>query len=62
MCYIELLGRGDRLGANICSFIAQIIYAIHHDMFILYDKNYINHGDNVRYLCHITNDTIKVYL
>jgi hypothetical protein len=45
--FIELLGRGDRLGANITCFVAQILYAINKDFFIVYDKNFINHCDNV---------------
>jgi hypothetical protein len=48
--YIELLGRGDRLGANITCFIAQIIYAVHNNLYIRYDRNFINSGDNVRFV------------
>ncbi len=40
------MGRSDRLGTNISCFVAQIIYAVHHDTFILYDRNYINHCEN----------------
>ena len=50
MPYIELLGRGDRLGANITTFIAQILYAIHNKLYIKYNRNYINHGDNIRFV------------
>jgi len=45
--YIELLGRGDRLGANITCFIAQILYAVHNKIFIKYNRNHIESGDNV---------------
>lgn len=48
--YIELLGRGDRLGANITCFIAQIIYAFHNKLFIKYNRNYIESGDNVYFV------------
>lgn len=41
--YIELFGRGDRLGSNIVCFISQILYAINKNYFIIYDKNFINH-------------------
>lgn len=46
---IELFGRGDRLGANITTFIAQIIYAVHNKLYIYYDKAYIRSGDDVRF-------------
>ena len=45
--YIELLGRPDRLGANITNFIAQICYAVFHNVFIVYNKYYIEDGDDV---------------
>ena len=48
--HIELYGRGDRLGANITCFIAQIIYAIDKKMFIVYNNEFINHCDNVRFV------------
>ena len=48
--YIELLGRGDRIGANITCFIAQILYAFHKKIYIKYDRKYIEHGDNVRFV------------
>lgn len=48
--YLDLLGRGDRLGANITCFIAQIIYAVHNKVYINYDRNFINSGDNVRFV------------
>jgi hypothetical protein len=48
--YIELLGRGDRLGANITCFIAQIIYAFHNKIFIKYNRKNIESGDNVRFV------------
>lgn len=48
--HIELYGRGDRLGANITCFIAQIIYAIDKKLFIIYNKDFINHCDNVRFV------------
>ena len=47
MGYIQLLGRGDRLGANITTFIAQIIYAHKNKLEIRYDRNFIESGDNV---------------
>jgi len=50
MPYIELLGRGDRLGANINTFIAQIIYAHKNNLEIRYNRNFINSGDDVRYI------------
>jgi hypothetical protein len=48
--FIELYGRGDRLGANIICFIAQIFYAIHHNLFIKYDRAHIRSCDNVRFV------------
>lgn len=48
--YIELFGRGDRLGANITTFIAQIIYAIHNNLYIKYDRTNIVSGDNIRFV------------
>jgi hypothetical protein len=48
--YIELFGRGDRLGANITSFIAQINYAVNNNLFILYNKINIKDGDDVNYV------------
>lgn len=48
--YIELLGRGDRLGANITCFIAQILYAVHNNIYIKYDRKYIKSGDNVNFV------------
>lgn len=48
--YIELLGRGDRLGANITCFIAQILYAFHNNIYIHFNRNFIEHGDNVRFV------------
>lgn len=48
--YIDLLGRGDRLGANITCFIAQIIYAVNNKIYIRFDRNYIVSGDNVRFV------------
>jgi hypothetical protein len=50
MPYIELLGRGDRLGANITTFIAQIIYAHKNNYKIKYDRNFIKSGDDVRFV------------
>ena len=48
--YIDLLGRGDRLGANITCFISQIIYAVHNNIYIKFDRNFIESGDNVRFV------------
>jgi len=48
--YIELFGRGDRLGANITTFIAQIIYAHNNKLYIKYDRTNIVSGDNVRFV------------
>ena len=48
--YIELFGRGDRLGANITTFIAQIIYAFHNKLYIKYDRINIVSGDIVRFV------------
>jgi len=50
MGYIELLGRGDRLGANITSFITQIIYVHKNKLEIRYDRNFIKSGDNVNFV------------
>jgi hypothetical protein len=48
--YIDLLGRGDRLGANITCFIAQIIYAVNNNIYIKFDRKFIESGDNVRFV------------
>jgi hypothetical protein len=50
MPYIELLGRGDRLGANITTFIAQTIYAHKNNLEIRYNRNFINSGDDVKHI------------
>ena len=50
MPYIELLGRGDRLGANITSIISQIIYAHFNKYEIRYNRNFIKSGDDVRFV------------
>lgn len=50
MPYIELLGRGDKLGVNITTFISQIIFAHKNKYKIKYDKNFIKSGDNVRFV------------
>jgi hypothetical protein len=47
---IELYGRGDRLGANITTMIAQIICAVENKYFIHYNRNFINHNDYVRFV------------
>jgi hypothetical protein len=60
--YIELLGRGDRLGANISCFIAQIIWAIHYDAFIVYNKNHIKDGDNVRFVPYDQNYNNSIFI
>jgi hypothetical protein len=60
--YLELLGRGDRLGANITCFIAQIIHAVHNKIFIKYDRNYIESGDNVRFVPYNQNYNNSIFI
>jgi hypothetical protein len=45
--YIELTGRGDRLGANIVCFLAQIMYAYHQKIYIKFGREAIPRGDNL---------------
>ena len=47
--YIDLIARGDRLGANITCFIAQIIYAVHNNIYIKFDRFFLESGDHVLY-------------
>lgn len=47
---IELYGRGDRLGANITTMISQIICAVKNKYYVVYNRNFINHNDDV---CHV---------
>ena len=47
---IELYGRGDRLGANITTMIAQVICAVENKYYIHYNRDYINHNDDVRFV------------
>ena len=60
--YIDLLGRGDRLGANISCFIAQIIYAVHNKIYIKFDRNFIESGDNVRFVPYNQNYNNSVFI
>jgi hypothetical protein len=60
--YIELLGRGDRLGANITCFIAQIIYAVHNNIYIYYDRNFIKSGDNVNFVPYNQNYNNSIFI
>jgi hypothetical protein len=60
--YIELLGRGDRLGANITCFISQILYAFHNNIYIKYNRNYIEHGDNVRFVPYNQNYNNSIFI
>lgn len=60
--YIELLGRGDRLGANITCFIAQIIYAVHNNIYIYYDRKFINSGDNVTFAPYNQNYNNSIFI
>ena len=60
--YIELLGRGHRLGANITCFIAQIIYAVHNNIYICYDRNCIKSGDNVRFVPYNQNYNSSIFI
>jgi hypothetical protein len=46
MPYIELLGRPDRLGANITTFISQIVFAHKNKFRVKFDKNLI-YGDEI---------------
>lgn len=39
--FVDLFARDDRLGANLCMIIGQIIYARHHGLFIKYDRECI---------------------
>jgi len=62
MGYIELLGRGDRLGANITTFIAQIIYAHKNNLEIRYDRNFIKSGDNVKFVPFNQNYVNSIFI
>jgi hypothetical protein len=43
--YLELIGRGDGLGANITFLLGQIIFAMDNNLFIIYDRNEIKEWD-----------------
>lgn len=45
--HVVLFHRGDRLGANITSYIAQILYALYHRLPIKYDRNALNYKTSV---------------
>jgi len=60
--FIELLGRGDRLGANITCFIAQILYAFHNKIYIKYNRNHIESGDNVRFIPYNQNYNNSIFI
>ena len=60
--YIELLGRGDRLGANITCFIAQILYCMHNNIFIKYNRDFINSGDNVNFVPYNQNYNNSIFI
>jgi hypothetical protein len=60
--FLELLGRGDRLGANITCFIAQIIYAVNNDIYIKYDRKFIESGDNVRFVPYNQNYNNSIFI
>jgi hypothetical protein len=60
--FIELFGRGDRLGANITCFISQILYAINKGYFIIYDKKFINHCDDVLFVPYNQNYNNSIFI
>jgi hypothetical protein len=45
--YITLFHRGDRLGANITTYIVQIIYAIKHHLYINYSRDELNYNQSI---------------
>ena len=45
--YIDIFNRGCRLGGNIINYICQIIYAIHNNYYIKYDKNLLRFDDSI---------------
>ena len=59
---IELYGRGDRLGANITCMIAQIICAVEFKYYIHYDRNFINHNDNVCFVPYNQNYSKSLFI
>ena len=44
---IKLFDRPDRLGANITTYVAQIIYAFHHKFYIHYDKTKLKYTQSL---------------
>ena len=59
---IELYGRGDRLGANITCMIAQIICAVENKYYIHYNRNFINHNDDVNFVPYNQNYSKSVFI
>jgi hypothetical protein len=49
MPYIHLFGREDRLGGNITIILSQILYAVHNELCIKYDKDYMEHACGMKY-------------
>jgi hypothetical protein len=45
--YIDIFNRGCRLGGNIINYICQIIYSVHNNYYIKYDKNLIRFSDSI---------------
>jgi hypothetical protein len=59
---IELYGRGDRLGANITTMIAQIICAVDNKYYIHYDRDFINTNDDVNFVPYNQNYSKSVFI
>lgn len=65
MPYIQLAGRDDRLGANITSFIAQIIYAHKNGFEIRYSDTLVYHPSGIesqKYLNTIFLETLFEFI
>jgi len=60
--YFNLFGRDDRLGANITTFIAQIIYAVNNNLCIKYDKKYLEIDCRMRYNSSIFIESLYDYI